>query len=122
MAYNAVCVNSRLRPGDSVAVIGPGPIGLLCALMARLAGAGQLAVIGIPADRQRLAVASRIGADTVLGANGEDAAAWTRQFGDGYGFDLVIDAAGVSASLETGDRDRPSRAAMSAKWAGDRNP
>ena len=42
VAYNAVCVNSRFHPGESVAIIGPGPIGLLCALMAKLAGAGHL--------------------------------------------------------------------------------
>src|SRR6202790_3051100 len=72
VAYNAVCVHSHIRPGDSVAVIGPGPIGLLCAIMARLSGAGQLLVIGIPADAQRLAVARQIGADTTLGAQGED--------------------------------------------------
>src|SRR6202453_3525512 len=64
VAYNAVCVNSRLRPGDSVAVIGPGPIGLLCAMLAKLAGAGHLVVIGIPADAHRLDVARRLGAET----------------------------------------------------------
>src|ERR1700677_2705582 len=100
VAYNAVCVNSRLRPGDTVAVIGPGPIGLLCALMAKLSGAGHLIVIGIPADAKRLEVAKHIGADTILGAQGEDIAEWVRNFGDGYGLDLVIDAAGVSASLK----------------------
>ncbi len=100
VAYNAVCVNSRLRPGDTVAVIGPGPIGLLCAMMAKLSGAGHLIVIGIPADAKRLEVAKQIGADTVLGAQGEDVAEWVRNFGDGYGLDLVIDAAGVSASLK----------------------
>lgn len=100
VAYNAVCVNSRVRPGDSVAVIGPGPIGLLCAMMARLAGAGHLVVVGTAADAKRLEVATQLGADTVLGENGEDAAQWARDFGDGYGVDLVIDAAGVSASLK----------------------
>jgi alcohol dehydrogenase/L-iditol 2-dehydrogenase len=100
VAYNATCVNSRLRPGDTVAVIGPGPIGLLCALMAKIAGAGKLVVIGIPADQQRLEVARQLGANNTLGANGEDVAKWVRNFGDGYGFDLVIDAAGVSATLK----------------------
>jgi alcohol dehydrogenase/L-iditol 2-dehydrogenase len=99
VAYNAVCVNSRLRPGDSVAVVGPGPIGLLCALTARLAGAGHVVVIGIPADAHRLEVARQVGADTTLGAKGEDIAEWVRGFGDGYGMDLVVDAAGVSSTL-----------------------
>jgi L-iditol 2-dehydrogenase len=66
VAFNAVCVQSRFLPGDTVAVIGPGPIGLLCAAMAKLAGAGHLAVIGVPADAKRLEVAKQIGADTVL--------------------------------------------------------
>jgi L-iditol 2-dehydrogenase len=100
VAYNAVCVNSHIRPGDTVAVIGPGPIGLLCAMMARLSGAGHVLVIGIPADAKRLAVAQQIGADTILGGQGEDVAERVRNFGDGYGLDVVIDAAGVSASLK----------------------
>ncbi|MFP5208245.1 MAG: zinc-binding dehydrogenase [Acidobacteriota bacterium] len=100
VAYNAVCVHSHIRPGDTVAVIGPGPIGLLCAAMAKLSGAGHLIVIGTAADAKRLAVAQQMGADTTLGAQGEDVAEWVRSFGDGYGLDLVIDAAGVSASLK----------------------
>lgn len=100
VAYNAVCMHARIRPGDSVAVIGPGPIGLLCAVMAKLSGAGHLAVIGTPADAQRLAIARSLGADTTLGADSENAAEWVRSFGDGYGFDTVVDAAGVSAALK----------------------
>jgi alcohol dehydrogenase/L-iditol 2-dehydrogenase len=117
VAYNATCVNSRIRPGDSVAIIGPGPIGLLCALMARVAGAGHLAVIGIKADAHRLEVAQTLGADTVLGAQGEDVAAWTKNFNDSYGFDLVIDAAGVSATLKTAlDIVRPAGQITKVGW------
>lgn len=100
VAYNAVCVNSRIRPGESVAVIGPGPIGLLCAVMAKLSGAGHLIVVGTPVDRKRLDVAVQLGADTVFDARSEDVMEWIRNFGDGLGVDLVIDAAGVSASLK----------------------
>jgi len=100
VAYNAVCINTRLRPGDSVAVIGPGPIGLLCALMARLAGANPLFVIGTQADAKRLEVGRQIGATHALGAHGEDVAAEVLGGGDGFGVDVVIDAAGVSQTLE----------------------
>jgi alcohol dehydrogenase/L-iditol 2-dehydrogenase len=117
VAYNAVCVNSRIRPGDSVAVTGPGPIGLLCALMAKLAGAGHLVVVGIPADARRLEVASKIGAETVLGARSENVQEWVRNFGDGYGLDLVIDAAGVSASLKMAlDIVRPAGQITKVGW------
>ena len=117
VAYNTVCVNSRMRPGDTVAVIGPGPIGLLCAAMAKLNGAGHLIVIGVPADARRLAVAKQIGADTTLGADGEDAVEWVRNFGDGYGVDLVVDAAGVSATLKLAlDLVRPAGQITKVGW------
>jgi len=117
VAYNATCVNSRLRPGDTMAVIGPGPIGLLCALMAKLAGAGQVVVIGIPADAQRLETARLIGATAVLGAKGENIQEWVKQSGDGFGFDLVIDAAGVSAALKLAmDIVRPAGQITKVGW------
>lgn len=99
VAYNAVCVNSHIRPGDSVAVIGPGPIGLLCALMAKLSGANPLVVVGVPADARRLEVAQRVGATLTLGSAGENVAEHVKGLGDSFGVDVVIDAAGVSATL-----------------------
>jgi L-iditol 2-dehydrogenase len=117
VAYNAVCVNSRIRPGDTVAIIGPGPIGLLCAIMARLAGAGHLVVIGIPADAHRLEVAKKIGAETVLGSKNENVPEWVKNFGDGCGLDLVIDAAGVSAALKLAlDIVRPAGQITKVGW------
>jgi L-iditol 2-dehydrogenase len=97
VAYNAVCLNAHVRPGDHVLVIGPGPIGLLCALMAKLNGAGHLIVCGLPVDGRRLAVAKDLGADATLDGNVSE---YVRNLGDGYGVDVVIDAAGVSATLQ----------------------
>ncbi len=117
VAYNAVCVNSHVRPGDTVAVIGPGPIGLLCAAMAKLSGTGHLVVVGTAADAKRLQVAKQMGADTVLGAHGEDVAEWVKNFGDGYGFDLVVDAAGVSSALKTAlEMVRPAGQITKVGW------
>ena len=117
VAYQAVCVNSRPRPGDTVAVIGPGPIGLLCALMAKLAGAGHLLVVGLPADARRLEIARQIGADTTLCTQEVNVVDWVQNFGDGYGIDLVIDAAGVSASLKLAlDIVRPAGQITKVGW------
>ncbi|MGA8657484.1 MAG: zinc-binding dehydrogenase [Chthoniobacterales bacterium] len=117
VAYNAVCVNSRVRAGDSVAVIGPGPIGLLCAVMAKLSGAGHLLIVGVAADAGRLEVARQIGAQTTLVAHNENIADWVKNFGDGYGVDLVIDAAGVSASLKLAlDIVRPAGQITKVGW------
>lgn len=117
VAYNAMCMNAHLRLGDTVAVIGPGPIGLLCALMAKISGAGHVAVVGVPADAHRLEVAKILGADTTLGAKGEDIGQWTKDFGDGYGFDLVVDAAGVSAALKLAmEMVRPAGQIVKVGW------
>ncbi|MBV9274466.1 MAG: zinc-binding dehydrogenase [Verrucomicrobia bacterium] len=117
VAYNATCGNARILPGDAVAVIGPGPIGLLCAAMAKLAGAGDLVVIGTPADARRLQIAGQIGASATLGAQGEDIVAWTRSLRDGYGFDVVIDAAGVSPTLKLAlDIVRPAGQISKVGW------
>lgn len=93
VAYNAVLVNSLIRPGDRVIVIGPGTIGILCAAMAKLAGA-EVAVLGLDTDQGRLLVARQYGCDTVVG----DATEWANRY-DGLGADCVIDAAGHSATL-----------------------
>ncbi|MBV9671359.1 MAG: zinc-binding dehydrogenase [Verrucomicrobia bacterium] len=117
VAYNATCGNARILPGDAVAVLGPGPIGLLCASMAKLAGATTLVVIGTAADAGRLRVAQAIGASATLGANGEDAVEWTRSLRDGYGFDVVIDAAGVSGTLKLAlDIVRPAGQISKVGW------
>lgn len=97
VAYNAVCVNGRVRPGDSVLVLGPGPIGLLCAKMAKLSGAGTVIVAGLPADRRRLEVARRFGADVTLEAGVTD---YVSKMGDGLGVDMAIDCSGASATLQ----------------------
>ncbi len=95
VAYNAVIENGRVQPGDRIVVLGPGPIGILCAAMARLAGA-EVALVGLERDRVRLNVAKVYGCDVIVG----DAAEWARRR-DGLGADGVVDAAGVSAALRT---------------------
>src|SRR4051812_20781552 len=95
VAYNAVAVNSSVEPGDRVVVLGPGPIGLLCAAIARLQGA-EVAVVGLERDRPRLAVGEQFGCVSIV----DNLEAWARQ-DDGLGVDGVIDAAGISATLKT---------------------
>ncbi len=97
VAYNAVCVNGRVRPGDGVMVIGPGPIGLLCALMAKLSGAGRVIVAGLPRDQLRFEAARALGADVALERGVPE---YVAQLGDGLGVDIVVDASGASATLQ----------------------
>ncbi len=94
VAYSAVVENCRVCPGDRVIVLGPGTIGILCAAMAVLCGA-EVAVVGLPADKGRIAIAESYGCTGILG----DATEWAMSR-DGLGADVVIDAAGASATLK----------------------
>lgn len=99
VAYNAMCVNSTIRPGDMVVVLGPGPIGLLCARMAALAGADPLIVVGLPADAARLETATRLGATRVVNAADESVDDVVRSYSP-LGADLVCEASGASRPLD----------------------
>ena len=100
VGYNAVVVQSHIRPGDIVVVLGPGPIGLLCAEMARLSGAGTLIVSGMKSDESRLAAARALGVTQAINAEETDLLALIRGLGDGLGADLVVDATGTSIALK----------------------
>lgn len=97
VAYNATIRNARIEPGDRIVVLGPGPIGILCAIMARLQGA-FVAITGLPRDRQRLSLAEHYDCQPLV----EDVESWVFDGGpDRLGVQGVIDTTGVSASLET---------------------
>ena len=99
VAYNAMCVNSQIRPGDTVVVLGPGPIGLLCARMAALAGADPLIVVGLTSDAPRLETSRRLGATHVVDASREPVEDVVRGRSP-LGADLVCDASGASRPLD----------------------
>lgn len=95
VAFNAVVMNGDIQPGDRVVVFGPGPIGLLCAAMARLQGA-EVAVVGLERDQGRLEIAAReYGCESIIAGLDE----WSQAV-DGLGVNGVVDAAGVSVTLK----------------------
>jgi len=95
VAYSAVVTNVRVRPGDRIAVLGPGPIGILCAAIARLNGA-EVGLAGLERDRDRLNVGAAYGCESLVGNLKE----WAFER-DGLGVDGVVDATGVSSALST---------------------
>lgn len=115
VAYSAVVENMRIKPGDRVLVIGPGTIGILCAAMAKLCG-GDVAILGLEADRRRIEIAEKYGVTGLTGSAEEWAMAR-----DGLGADCVIDAAGVSATLKMAlDLVRPAGQISKVGWG--KNP
>jgi alcohol dehydrogenase/L-iditol 2-dehydrogenase len=111
VAYNAVVKNGRVEPGDRIVVLGPGTIGILCAAMARLCGA-EVALVGLESDRQRLEIGEQYGCESIMG----DAESWAVER-DGLGCDGVIDAAGVSDTLQIAiDLVRPAGWISKVGW------
>ncbi|MBI2866908.1 MAG: alcohol dehydrogenase catalytic domain-containing protein [Chloroflexi bacterium] len=88
-----------ISPGQSVAVIGAGSIGLLLAQAARAGGAAPLIVTGTSRSRRRLELAKRFGAEATIVSDTEDVVKRVRQVAGGEGVDVVFAAAGPTDSL-----------------------
>jgi alcohol dehydrogenase/L-iditol 2-dehydrogenase len=117
VGYNCVIEKSKIKPGDTVVVLGPGPIGLLCAEMARLAGAGNLIVAGMAQDTSRLQAAKELGVTHAINLQEINLKDFVYGLGDGLGAHLVIDAAGASAALKTAlDIVRPGGQITKVGW------
>jgi L-iditol 2-dehydrogenase len=100
VAYNALVEKTTIKPGETVVIQGPGPIGIMALQIARLRGAGTLIVLGTDADAQRMKVAEVLGAHYLVNIQHEDALKLVKSLGDGYGADLVVDCTGVSRALK----------------------
>jgi L-iditol 2-dehydrogenase len=84
-----------VRGGESVAVIGPGALGLIAVQIARISGAGRVIAIGLEQDSWRLSLARSMGADDiVLVTTNTDPVQVVRELTGGAGADLVIEFAG----------------------------
>ena len=86
-----------LVAGESVVVIGPGPIGLLAVAVAKALGASPVILTGT--RNKRLAIGKELGADRSININDEDAVAVVKQLTGGTGADYVVECAGTEATL-----------------------
>jgi 2-desacetyl-2-hydroxyethyl bacteriochlorophyllide A dehydrogenase len=87
-----------LVAGESVVVIGPGPIGLLAVAVAKALGASPVILTGT--RNKRLAIGQELGADRVVNINDEDAVDVVKQLTGGIGADYVIECAGTEATVD----------------------
>jgi alcohol dehydrogenase len=88
----------RVKPGDTVAVVGAGPVGLSVMATAGLYGAAQ--IVAIDLDENRLALAKQVGATHCINSGAPD---WKEQvfaLTDGYGVDVAIEAVGIPATFD----------------------
>jgi L-iditol 2-dehydrogenase len=89
---------ANVKLGDTVVVIGAGPIGLLHLLTVKKMGAEKIVMIDLVDER--LNVAKELGADETINAGKENAVEKVRQLTGGYGADIVIEAIGSPTTWE----------------------
>jgi threonine dehydrogenase-like Zn-dependent dehydrogenase len=90
---------ARVKPGDSVAVVGDGAVGLCGVIAAKRLGAEQIIIMGRHEDRT--ALARELGATDVVAERGEEAAQRVRELTGGAGVNGVLECVGTEAATET---------------------
>jgi len=96
---HAFDVLDDLVVGSSVAVIGPGPIGLLAVQVAKQLGAASVSLVGTRESRLKLGHA--FGADLVVNALEDDAVARIRELHRGLGVDIVLECSGAPSAVDS---------------------
>jgi alcohol dehydrogenase len=96
--YEVGVLNGTVQPGDVVAVVGAGPVGLAAIMGARLFSPSHIVAIDL-AD-SRLEAAKQFGADVVVNNSREDAEAVVAGLTGGLGADVTIEAVGLPATFE----------------------
>jgi alcohol dehydrogenase len=96
--YEVGVLNGGVRPGDVVAIVGAGPIGLSAITGARLFSPSH--VVAIDLADTRLEAAKKFGADVTVNNSREDPLEVVRSLTDGLGADVAIEAVGVPATFE----------------------
>ena len=96
--YEVGVLNGRVQPGDIVAVVGAGPIGLATIMGAKLFSPAM--VVAIDLADTRLDAAKQFGADVVINNGREDAVAAVMSLTGGLGADVAMEAVGVPATFE----------------------
>jgi alcohol dehydrogenase len=95
--YECGVLNGAVQPGDTVAIIGAGPVGLSALLTARFYSPAHLIVVDL--DANRLEVATQFGATAVVNSADGHAAEKILALTGGRGVDVAIEAVGVPATF-----------------------
>jgi alcohol dehydrogenase len=91
-------LNGGVKPGDTVVVVGAGPVGLAAIITAKLYGPGR--IVAVDLDNSRLERAREFGADVIINNSSENAVERVQEMTDGLGAEVVMEAVGVPATFE----------------------
>ena len=90
-------LNGKVQPGDTVAIVGSGPIGLAALLTAQFYSPAEIIMVDL--DDNRLAVAKRFGATATVNGKDGNAAGQVMDLTGGRGVDAAIEAVGIPATF-----------------------
>ena len=90
-------LNGQVKPGDTVAIVGAGPVGLAVLLTAQFYSPAAIFVIDL--DDKRLAVAKEFGATALINSSDGHAAHQVMELTKGSGVDVAIEAVGLPATF-----------------------
>ncbi|MBS3973570.1 MAG: zinc-dependent alcohol dehydrogenase family protein [Actinobacteria bacterium] len=96
--YEIGVLNGQVSPGDVVAIVGAGPVGLSALLTAQFYSPAEIIVIDV--DRNRLEVAKKFGATKTIDNASGDATAQVMAITGGKGVDVAIEAIGIPATFD----------------------
>ena len=91
-------LNGQVKPGDTVAIVGAGPVGLAVLLTAQFYSPAAIFMIDL--DDKRLAVAKKFGATNLINSVDGHAAHQVMELTEGAGVDVAIEAVGLPATFE----------------------
>ena len=91
-------LNGQVKPGDTVAIVGVGPIGLATLLTAQFYSPAELVMVDL--DANRLAVAGSLGATQLVEATGMKAVERVLELTAGAGVDVAVEAVGIPATFD----------------------
>jgi len=96
VCYHALVDIAHIKPGESVVIIGPGPIGLLSLQIAKIQGARIILVSGTELDKERLSLANKLGAEVTVNISEEDPVKKVMEITNRFGCDIVIETSGAA--------------------------
>jgi len=95
-----VAEHGRIELNDFVVVQGSGPIGILCAYVAKILGAGKVLLTGIDASEHcRFDVAKKVGVDYIVNVQQENLPGKVAELTNGMGADVVIESSGAPSAI-----------------------
>ena len=99
----ATCIHGllekvKINPGDKVVITGPGPIGIISALLAKISG-GQVYLLGLSSDERRFRIANKIGIENTINIEIDKPVNKVKELMNGEEADIFVECSGAESAV-----------------------